>query len=51
MSQFDHQSGQSVEIDGASIYHEIVGQEGGRAILLLHGGLGDMEDSMSSCQA
>ncbi|KYF81516.1 hypothetical protein BE20_20810 [Sorangium cellulosum] len=44
MSQFDHRSGQSIEIDGASIYYEIVGQDDGPALLLLHGGFGDMED-------
>lgn len=44
MSRFDHRSGQSVDIDGASIYYEIVGQEGAPALLLLHGGFGDMED-------
>lgn len=44
MRQFDHRSGQSIEIDGASIYYETAGQENGPALLLLHGGFGDMED-------
>ncbi|WP_437654582.1 alpha/beta fold hydrolase [Sorangium sp. So ce1182] len=31
--QFDHQSGQPVEIEGARIYHEIVGQESCKVLI------------------
>ncbi|WP_437670220.1 alpha/beta fold hydrolase [Sorangium sp. So ce131] len=44
MDHFDHQSGHFLEIDGASLYYEVVGQETGPALVLLHGGFGDMED-------
>lgn len=42
--KFNHEDGQSIEIDGASIYYEIVGKQDALPLLLLHGGIGTIED-------
>jgi pimeloyl-ACP methyl ester carboxylesterase len=44
MKVFDHQSGKHVEIDGAKIYYEQTGHGNGHPLILLHGGLGNIED-------
>jgi pimeloyl-ACP methyl ester carboxylesterase len=44
MNVFNHQDGQFLEIDGASIYFEIQGNDTGSVIVLLHGGFGSIED-------
>jgi pimeloyl-ACP methyl ester carboxylesterase len=44
LSRFDHESGYPLDIDGAKIYCEEVGDSRGHPLLLLHGGLGSMED-------
>jgi pimeloyl-ACP methyl ester carboxylesterase len=44
MTTFDHRSGKHVEVDDARIYYEIVGDEGKPYLLLLHGGMGNLED-------
>ena len=44
MRKFDHESGESLHIDGAEIYFEVNGKEEAPAILFLHGGFGTMED-------
>ena len=41
---FNHHSGESLDIDGAKIYYEITGNENAPVLLLLHGGLGTLED-------
>jgi len=41
---FDHQSGGSLKVEGASIYFESVGTADGPPLLLLHGGFGTVED-------
>lgn len=38
----DHRSGKHIEIDGARIYYEITGDENRPALLVLHGGFGDL---------
>ncbi|WP_231691333.1 alpha/beta fold hydrolase [Alcaligenes faecalis] len=43
MSVFNHQNGRHIEIDGANIYYEIQGNPDGPALLLLHGGFGNIE--------
>ncbi len=44
MRTFNHNSGEYLETDGARIYFEITGNESGPALLVLHGGLGSLED-------
>jgi|GEM_PF-6587345 len=44
MQTFDHTSGQTFEIDYAKIYCEIIGNQKPPALLILHGGLGNIED-------
>ena len=44
MASFDHQSREWLEIDDAKIYYEIQGRDSDPALLLLHGGFGNMED-------
>ena len=44
MKNFDHTSGETLEIDGANIYYEEIGDENSPALLLLHGGFGNLED-------
>ena len=44
MDTFDHRSGQHLEMDGARIYYEVRGSESDPPLLLLHGGVGDIED-------
>jgi pimeloyl-ACP methyl ester carboxylesterase len=41
---FDHRCGFDLKIDGAQIYYELGGREEGPALLMLHGGLGDIQD-------
>lgn len=43
MTVFNHQTGQTLSIDGARIYYEQQGKPDGPALVFLHGGLGDME--------
>src|SRR5690606_2130175 len=40
----DHLNGEYFNLDDADIYYETSGELQGRAILLLHGGLGSLED-------
>ncbi|HXH31925.1 MAG TPA: alpha/beta hydrolase [Bacteriovoracaceae bacterium] len=44
MKCFDHQSNESLNHAGASIYYETSGEAGDPALLLLHGGFGNLED-------
>lgn len=44
MRNFDHNSGEYLDIDGARIYYEITGNENKPALLFLHGGFGNIED-------
>ncbi len=44
MKNFDHNSGEHLEIDGARIYFETHGDENSPALLFLHGGFGTIED-------
>lgn len=44
MNKFDHKTGQHFEADGAKIYYEIVGNLEAPVLLILHGGLGNIED-------
>ena len=44
MRNFDHNLGQYLQIDGTSIYYEVVGNEDSPALLVLHGGFGTLED-------
>ncbi|MCL4321264.1 MAG: hypothetical protein M0016_07380 [Deltaproteobacteria bacterium] len=44
MRNFDHNSGDTLDIDGARIYYEVAGNENSPALLVLHGGFGNMED-------
>ncbi|MHB1698424.1 MAG: alpha/beta fold hydrolase [bacterium] len=44
MRNFDHNSGEYLDIDGARIYYEVAGNENSPALLVLHGGFGNMED-------
>ncbi len=41
---FDHQSGEFLQIEDAHIYYELTGPPQGHPLLLLHGGLGSIED-------
>lgn len=41
---FDHHSGETIDCDGAEIYFEEAGARTGRPLVLLHGGLGSIED-------
>src|SRR6478736_2774553 len=44
MNKFDHNSGKHLAIDEAKIYYEEMGNTDQPALLLLHGGFGNMED-------
>ncbi len=44
MRNFNHQSGKHIERDGAKIYYEVTGSEDSPALLVLHGGFGNLED-------
>lgn len=44
MKCFDHHSGEYLDIDGARIYYEVTGNENRPALLVLHGGFGNIED-------
>lgn len=44
MMMFEHRTGSSVHVDGAEIYFEVAGNAQGPPLLLLHGGLGTIED-------
>lgn len=44
MTTFDHEKGRALRIDGAEIYFESVGNEQGEPLVLLHGGMGNIED-------
>jgi pimeloyl-ACP methyl ester carboxylesterase len=41
---FDHRCGFALKVEGAQIYYELAGLEEGPALLMLHGGLGHIED-------
>ena len=42
--KFSHETGYSVEIGGADIYYETIGNEDAPPLLLLHGGVGSVKD-------
>lgn len=44
MAVFTHSSGQYVQVGDAKIYFEIAGNPNGEALLLLHGGMGNLTD-------
>jgi pimeloyl-ACP methyl ester carboxylesterase len=44
MRNFDHNSGEYLDIDGAKIYCEVAGNDNSPALLVLHGGFGNIED-------
>lgn len=44
MVNFDHHSGKHMEIDGARIYVESIGNPNNPVLLVLHGGFGNIED-------
>jgi len=44
MRNFDHNSGEHLQIDEANIYYEVTGNENSPALLFLHGGFGNLED-------
>jgi len=44
MRNLNHNSGEHLEIDGAKIYYEVTGDENSPALLVLHGGFGNLED-------
>ena len=44
MRNFDHNSGEYLDVDGARIYYEVTGNENSPALLVLHGGFGNLED-------
>jgi pimeloyl-ACP methyl ester carboxylesterase len=44
MPSFDHQSGRTLAVDGAEIYFESTGSDRGPPLVLLHGGMGNIED-------
>ncbi len=44
MNGFNHNTGQYIEIDGANIYYEEVGNTGKPALLMLHGGYESIEN-------
>jgi pimeloyl-ACP methyl ester carboxylesterase len=41
---FNHHSGEHLWINGAKIYYEVTGNENSPALLVLHGGFGNIED-------
>jgi pimeloyl-ACP methyl ester carboxylesterase len=44
MENFNHNSGQYLQVDGAKIYCETTGNKDSPALLFLHGGFGNIED-------
>ena len=42
--KFNHEAGHSIEIEGAEIYYETIGKKDAPPLLLLHGGVGTIED-------
>lgn len=44
MKTFDHDSGEYLNIDKARIYYEVIGNQEGLPLLVLHGGFGNLED-------
>ena len=44
MVKFDHRKGRSHTIEGAEIYYEVTGNDSGPPLVLLHGGMGNIED-------
>ncbi len=44
MMQFDHFSGENLDIEGAQIYFETTGDKNNPTLLVLHGGFGTMKD-------
>jgi pimeloyl-ACP methyl ester carboxylesterase len=44
MESFNHRRGDTISIEGAALYYEIVGAPTNAPLLLLHGGLGNLED-------
>lgn len=44
MRHFDHHSGEYLQIDGARIYYEVTDKENSAALLVLHGGFGNLEN-------
>ena len=44
MRNFDHNSGEHLQIDDAKIYYEVTGSQNSPALLVLHGGFGTLED-------
>ena len=51
MQCFNHQSGKYLEIDGAKIYYEVIGNNAAPVLLFLHGGLGNIEEFNSIISA
>lgn len=41
---FNHLVGEYLDIDGAKIYYESIGNEDSPTLLFLHGGFGNIED-------
>jgi valacyclovir hydrolase len=41
---FDHRSGEHLQIDTAQLYYEVLGNREDPAVVLLHGGIGNIED-------
>jgi pimeloyl-ACP methyl ester carboxylesterase len=41
---FDHRCGFDLKVEGAQIYYELAGRADGPALLMLHGGLGQIEE-------
>jgi pimeloyl-ACP methyl ester carboxylesterase len=44
MIRFDHEKGRTLAVDGAEIYFESTGSDRGAPLVLLHGGMGNIED-------
>lgn len=44
MQGFDHHSGEYLDIEGAKIYYEVIGNKNGQPLLFLHGALGNIEE-------
>jgi pimeloyl-ACP methyl ester carboxylesterase len=44
MESFDHQRGRSLSVDGAELYYEVLGAQANTPLVLLHGGLGNLEE-------